>query len=238
MWGQSPGWIFWVFLFEDFGALFFSRLVQCKSHNTRSNSRSDSRNSWEPTWKISTCPCILGAFLQKLGWSPRARLEQLNLWDLCHTHPPPPHRAFTWVHANPEGPTIKKLRSRSKYSISIEILISLENFNLDVSNSPQKKVGLRWVAGLKISFSLEIFDLARNLKFFFDIWALWERGHNKRGCCMRLCKMARFCAFLRFFALFCAFLCVFCCQNGMQKSAKLRINVQKMCKDAFMQYPL
>ena len=30
------------------------------------------------------------------------------------------------------------------------------------------------------------------------------RGCNKRGCCMRLCKMVRFCA------LFCAFWCVFC----------------------------
>ena len=35
------------------------------------------------------------------------------------------------------------------------------------------------------------------------------RGYNKRGCCMRLCKMARLCARLRVFALFCAFLCFF-----------------------------
>ena len=47
-----------------------------------------------------------------------------------------------------------------------KILISLENFNLDVSISPQKKIGPRWVARSKISFSLEIFNLARNLEFF------------------------------------------------------------------------
>ena len=36
-----------------------------------------------------------------------------------------------------------------------------------------------------------------------------QRGYNRRGCCMRLCKMAHFCAlcaFLRFFVRFCAFL--------------------------------
>ena len=38
------------------------------------NSRSDSPNWWEPTWKIFIGPCILGAFFsQELGWSPLAR---------------------------------------------------------------------------------------------------------------------------------------------------------------------
>ena len=32
----------------------------------------------------------------------------------------------------------------------------------------------RWVARSKISFSIEIFNLDRNLEFF-DLWALWER---------------------------------------------------------------
>ena len=50
-------------------------------------------------------------------------------------------------------------QSRSRF------LISLENFNLDVSTSPQK-IGPRWVARSKISFSIEIFTLARNLDFF------------------------------------------------------------------------
>ena len=66
----------------------------------------------------------------------------------------------------PEGPTIKTFQSRSRCSISI-----LENFNLDVSISPQK-LGPPWVARSKISFLLEIFNLARNLEFF-DLWALW-----------------------------------------------------------------
>ena len=41
--------------------------------NSRSNSQSDSRNLWEPTWNIFICPCILGAFFQELGRSPCAR---------------------------------------------------------------------------------------------------------------------------------------------------------------------
>ena len=53
----------------------------------------------------------------------------------------------------------RNFQSRSKF------LISLENFNLDVSISPQK-IGPRWVARSKISFSIEIFNLDRNLEFF------------------------------------------------------------------------
>ena len=49
------------------------RLEQYENHNSRSNSRSDSRKWWEPKWKIFTCPSILGAFFRELGWSPRAR---------------------------------------------------------------------------------------------------------------------------------------------------------------------
>ena len=44
---------------------------------------------------------------------------------------------------------------------------------------------------------------------------------------MRLCEMARYCAFLRILVFLSAFLCIFSCQNGLQKGAKLRINVQK-----------
>ena len=53
-----------------------SRLEQCESHSSRSNSRSDSLNRWEPACKIFICPCILGAFLDELGRSPRARSSQ------------------------------------------------------------------------------------------------------------------------------------------------------------------
>ena len=59
----------------------------------------------------------------------------------------------------------KKFNLARKFQSRSEFLISLENFNLDVSNSPQK-IGPRWVARSKISFSLEIFNLARNLEFF------------------------------------------------------------------------
>ena len=81
----------------------------------------------------------------------------------------------------PEGPTIKRNQSRSNFSISIEFLNSLEYFNLDVSNSPQK-IGPRWVAGSKISFSLEIFNLARNLEFFWSLGPLGSLGLETRKC--------------------------------------------------------
>ena len=56
------------------------RLEQYETHNSRSNSRSDSRNLWEPTWNIFICPCILGAFFQELGRSPCAR--RVNIYTL------------------------------------------------------------------------------------------------------------------------------------------------------------
>ena len=56
-------------------------------------------------------------------------------------------------------PLCLSLKSRSKISIS-------------TSRFPHKKKGLRWVARSKISISLKIFNLARNLDFF-DLWALW-----------------------------------------------------------------
>ena len=68
--------------------------------------------------------------------------------------------------------------SRSKF------LISLENFNLDVSISPQK-------IGPRVGGSLENFILARNFqsrsksRIFFDLWALWgpeaSRGFKKKS---------------------------------------------------------
>ena len=65
-----------------------------------------------------------------------------------------------------------------------------------------------------------------------------QRGYNKQGCWMHLCKVAHFCAFLRAFAPFCGFLCILSRQNGLQKSANLRRILQKCAKTTFMQYPL
>ena len=59
--------------FSEYG---LSRLEQYETHNSRSNSRSDSRNCREPARKIFICPCILGAFFQELGWSPRTRFKK------------------------------------------------------------------------------------------------------------------------------------------------------------------
>ena len=59
----------------------------------------------------------------------------------------------------------RNFQSRSKF------LISLESFDLDVSISPQK-IGPRWVARSKISFSIEIFNLDRNLEFFWSLGPL------------------------------------------------------------------
>ena len=47
-----------------------SRLEQYETHNSRSNSRSDSRNCREPTRKIFICPFILGAFFSRIGVVP------------------------------------------------------------------------------------------------------------------------------------------------------------------------
>ena len=66
----------------------------------------------------------------------------------------------------------KKFNLARNFQSRSNSLISLENFNLDVSNSPQK-IGPRWVARSKISFSLEMFNLARNLDFF---WCLGPLG--------------------------------------------------------------
>ena len=65
----------------------------------------------------------------------------------------------------PKGPKIEKIQSHLKISISIE------SFNLDLQNSPQKKSGL-------VGGSLELFNLAwkfqsrRAILNFFNLWAL------------------------------------------------------------------
>ena len=76
---------------------------------------------------------------------------------------------------NPEGPTIKKIQSRSKFSISIEIFSlarKCQSRRLEIPTKNRAAVG----------GSLENFILARNFqsrsksRFFFDLWALWEIG--------------------------------------------------------------
>ena len=63
--------------------------------------------------------------------------------------------------AVPKGPKIENFHSRMKFSISLEI------FNPDLRNSPQK-IGVWWVARLKFSISLENFKIL----IFFNLWAL------------------------------------------------------------------
>ena len=62
------------------------------------------------------------------------------------------------------------------------------------------------------------------------------RGYNKRGCCMRLCKLARFCAVFSVFALVCrALLCVLPCQKWPAEKRKIvqnRANMGKKCSYA------
>ena len=73
----------------------------------------------------------------------------------------------------PRGPNDqKKIDLDRNFKSRSNFFISLENFNLDVSISPQKKTGPRWVARSKISFSIEIFNLDRNLDFFWSLGPL------------------------------------------------------------------
>ena len=66
----------------------------------------------------------------------------------------------------PKGPNLEKNQDRLKFSISLEI------FNPDLQNSPQK-IGVWWVARLKISSSLENFKTLN----IFKIWALRDFGY-------------------------------------------------------------
>ena len=62
----------------------------------------------------------------------------------------------------PRAPKIEKVQSRLKISISIE------DFNPELQNSPQKAWGAWWVARLKFSISLENFKILK----MFNLWAL------------------------------------------------------------------
>ena len=68
----------------------------------------------------------------------------------------------------PKGPNLEKFQDRLKISRSLEIFnFSLEILNPDLQNSP-RKIGVWWLARLKISSSLENFKILT----FFKIWAL------------------------------------------------------------------
>ena len=56
------------------------RLEQYEKQNSRSNSRSDSQNWLEPTWKILICPSILGAFFSRIRVVP-ARQKNICLYS-------------------------------------------------------------------------------------------------------------------------------------------------------------
>ena len=58
-----------------------------------------------------------------------------------------------------KGPKIEKFQSRLKFSISLEM------FNPDLQNSPQK-IGFWWVARLKFSISLENFKISQIFSIF------------------------------------------------------------------------
>ena len=73
--------------------------------------------------------------------------------------------------AKREGPTIKRIQSRSKSPISIEIFNLARKFQSRRLEIPTK-IGPRWVARSKILFSFEC-SISLESRFFFDLWALW-----------------------------------------------------------------
>ena len=73
----------------------------------------------------------------------------------------------------------------------------------------------------------------------FGVWFSWWisgctlRGYNKRGCCIRLCKMVCCCVFLRAVALFCAFFLT----KTVAKKCKSAQNSAKTCEKRFCAIP-
>ena len=59
-----------------------SRLEQCENHNSRSNSWSDSRNSWAPTWKILHLPLYSQSVFSRTGVVP-ARKRKDDQGTFC-----------------------------------------------------------------------------------------------------------------------------------------------------------
>ena len=106
-----------------------------------------------------------------------------KMWDLAAMANPDCHggreatkiRGSLYESSDPEGPTIKKIQSRSKFSISIEIFNLARKFlsrRLDFPTKNRASVG----------GSLEIFNLARNLEFFWSLGPLGRASSiPKRG---------------------------------------------------------
>ena len=106
---------------------------------------------------------------------------------------------------NPEGPTIKKLWSRSKFAISIEIFDLTRKFQSRRLDFPTKNRAA-------VGGSLENFILARNFQSrsksrdFFDLWALWETSPLRFGWRQGLSRR-------KIYVFFCQRSPAFCAQN-------------------------
>ena len=118
------------------------------------------------SWRFQVCNSGSRA---KPGSVPQSWLVILALWLNSSLR--------AWAHRGwlleyfPEGPTIKKIKSHSKFSIPIKIFNLARKFQSQRLELPTK-IGPRCVARSKISFSLEIFNLARNLIFFWSLGPL------------------------------------------------------------------
>ena len=85
---------------------------------------------------------------------------------------------------NPRGPNdqnkfnlARTFQSRSKF------LVSLENFNLDASNSPTKNRASLWLA--RKFHSRSKFSISLGISNFFDLWALWDHDSQRRDRILR-----------------------------------------------------
>ena len=54
------------------------RPEQCENHSSRSNSRSDSRNWWEPKWEIFICPIHSRSVFSRIGVVPVRKIFGLR----------------------------------------------------------------------------------------------------------------------------------------------------------------
>ena len=73
-----------------------------------------------------------------------------------------------------KGPTIKNIKNpdrNAQTSRSNFLIFKLENFNLDVSISPQKKGRGGWLA--RKFHSRSKFSISLEISKFFYLWALW-----------------------------------------------------------------
>ena len=102
-----------------------SRHVRCGNQNSRSNSRSDSRNWWEATWKIFICPCTLEAVFQELGWFPRFRNKPSLMRSIRI-----PRGPCDWKNSIPIDRVKFSIHTIEIFNPGLKISISIEIFNL------------------------------------------------------------------------------------------------------------